>query len=98
MGHGRRQWALGFGLAAPLIARLAQVRWYRTGLAMFGHPLDLTGDLYQTRTVLRYLEDVLARYLFQDAHENDQALAAINQACRIVDASWEQQVEILHPL
>ena len=48
--------------------------------------------------MLRYLEDVLARHPFHDAHENDQALDAINQARRIVDASWEQQVEILHPL
>ena len=45
------------------------------------------------------------RGLSHDTHGNDQferlaalynqALDAINQACRIVDASWEQQVGIL---
>ena len=57
--------------------------------------------------MLHCLEDSLARHPFHDAHGKDQlerlaalydqALDAINQAHRIVDASWEQQVESLPP-
>ena len=71
------------------------------------HPVELLGDLYQTRTVLRCLEDALWRHPLHDyfGDEEMDALAdpqaraydAVNEARRIVDACWEQQTEILHP-
>lgn len=71
------------------------------------HPVELTGDLYQTRTVLRSLEDALHRHPLNDYFGDEQmdALAepqaraydAVNEARRILDELWTRQVERYPP-
>ena len=71
------------------------------------HPVELSGDLYQTRTVLRCLEDALARHPLHDYFDDEEmdALAepqaraydAINEARKIVDELWTRQVEHYPP-
>ena len=71
------------------------------------HPIELMGDLYQTRTVLRCREDALWRHPLHDYFGDEQmdALAepqaraynAVNEACRILDELWTRQAEHYPP-
>jgi hypothetical protein len=61
------------------------------------YPVELTGDLYQTRTVLRCLEDALHQQPLNDHFGDEQmnalaepqarTYAAVNEARRILDTA-----------
>ena len=71
------------------------------------HPIELMGDLYQTRTVLRCLEDALWRHPLHDyfgdkqmdalAEPQARAYDAVNEARRILDELWTRQAEHYPP-
>ena len=64
------------------------------------HPLDLTGELYQTWLVLRSLENALASHPLSDRHDDERdrlaelhsrAAGVVNNAQRAMHDLWAQQ-------